>query len=86
MQASDVVHSAGLSRAIVTKTWEQQAADSLPGLGHHPYQSQSVAFAVRAAEAFAPFHASKGAHDPAKAHEPIITPHPAKTAICCQVC
>ena len=72
-------------RAIEIKTWEQQAADSLPGPGHHPYQSQSVAFAVRAAEALAPFHAPNGAQDPTRTHEPIPAPHPSKTAICCQV-
>ena len=69
----------------MTKTWEQQAADSLPGPGHHPYQSQYVAFAVRAAETFAPFHAPNGMHDPTGAHQPIMKPHPDKTAICCQV-
>lgn len=68
-------------RAIVPRSWEQQAADALPLPARHPYQSQSVAFAVRAAEALAPFNA-----DPLHASDASIsTPSAAKTAICCQV-
>lgn len=71
-------------RAIVTRTWEQQAADALPGPGRHPHQSQSVAFAVRAAEAFAPFNSSHS--HAAEADAPLsASPHPDRTAVCCQV-
>ena len=72
-------------RAIVTRTWEQQAADALPVPGRHPYQSQSVAFAVRAAEAFAPLNSSHS--HAAEADAPLsASPHPDRTAVCCQVC
>lgn len=69
----------------MTRTWEQQAADALPVPGRHPYQSQSVAFAVRAAEAFAPFNSSHS--HAAEADAPLsASPHPDRTAVCCQVC
>ena len=65
------------ARAIAIRTWEQQAGDAMVAPGHHPYQSQSVAFAVRTAEAFARFDASDS--------HALSAPDADKTATSCQV-
>ena len=72
-------------RAIVTRTWEQQADDALPTPGRHPYQSQAVAFAVRAAEAFASCTSRYSLSSTELEASACTSPQPEITAVCCRV-
>ncbi len=72
-------------RAIITRTWEQQADDALPTPGRHPYQSQAVAFAVRMAEAFASCTSRCSLSSTELEALAGASPQAEKTAVCCRV-